>query len=139
MVDEIEMSNVAANITAVAAFWAADTTDVLSAAKAADSGFCPAVTLKGLAEIMVHGLIGHLTASNRVLTSSPGRELRGGADYGIGLGPNIQKCTNTFGDPAGSGGIFWTFSKIVRNGSPGPWRYYLGSGEVGGMAGGPLL
>ena len=40
--DGIEMSDVAADVAAVAAFLAADTTDVLSAAKAADGGFCPA-------------------------------------------------------------------------------------------------
>ena len=52
VVDEIEMSDVAADVAAVAAFLAADTTgvlgadttDVLSAAKAADGGFCPAFT-----------------------------------------------------------------------------------------------
>ena len=46
------MSDVAADVAAVAAclaadttvILAADTTDVLSAAKAADSGFCPAFT-----------------------------------------------------------------------------------------------
>ena len=50
VVDEIEMSDVAADVAAVAAFLAADTTDVLaadttdvlSAAKAASGGFCPA-------------------------------------------------------------------------------------------------
>ena len=42
----IEMSGVAAD---VAAFLAADTTDVLSAAKAADGGFCPAKILITLA------------------------------------------------------------------------------------------
>ena len=39
------MSDVAADVAAVAAvasFFAADTTNVLSAAKAADGGFCPA-------------------------------------------------------------------------------------------------
>ena len=36
------MSDVAADVAAVAAFLAADTTDVLSAAKAASGGFCPA-------------------------------------------------------------------------------------------------
>ena len=41
VVGEIEMSDVAAD---VAAFLAADTTDVLSAAKAADGGSCPAIT-----------------------------------------------------------------------------------------------
>ena len=50
VVDEIEMSDVAADVAAVAAFLAAgttdvlaaDTTDVLSAAKAASGGSCPA-------------------------------------------------------------------------------------------------
>ena len=49
--DEIEMSDVAADVAAVAAFLAADTTDVLaadttdvlSAAKAASGGCCPAI------------------------------------------------------------------------------------------------
>ena len=52
VVDYIEMSYVAADVEAVAAFLAADTTDVLaadttdvlSAAKAADGVFCPAFT-----------------------------------------------------------------------------------------------
>ena len=52
VVDGIEMSDAAADVAAVAAFLAADTTDVLaadtadvlSAAKAADSCFCPAKT-----------------------------------------------------------------------------------------------
>ena len=52
----IEMSDVAADVAAVAAFLAADTTDVLaadttdvfSAAKAADGGSCPAITYRGL-------------------------------------------------------------------------------------------
>ena len=47
------MSDVAADVAAVAAFLAADTTDVLaadttdvfSAAKAADGGSCPAITI----------------------------------------------------------------------------------------------
>ena len=38
----MEMSDVAADVAAVAAFLAADTTDVSSAAKAADGGSCPA-------------------------------------------------------------------------------------------------
>ena len=47
VVDEIEMSDVAADVAAFLAadttdVLAADTTDVLSAAKAADGGFCPA-------------------------------------------------------------------------------------------------
>ena len=50
------MSDVAADVAAVAAFsaadttdvLAADTTDVLSAAKAADGGFCPAKILMAL-------------------------------------------------------------------------------------------
>ena len=49
--DEIDMSDVAADVAALAAFLAADTTDVLaadttdvlSAAKAADGGSCPAI------------------------------------------------------------------------------------------------
>ena len=56
VVDGIEMSDVAVDVAAVAAFLAADTTDVLaanttdvlSAAKAADSGSCPAVTQDGI-------------------------------------------------------------------------------------------
>ena len=52
VVDSIEMSDVAADVAVVAAFLAADTTDVLaadttdvlSAAKAADGGSCPAIT-----------------------------------------------------------------------------------------------
>ena len=48
VVDSIEMSDVAADVAAVAAFLAADTTDVLSAAKAADGGFCPAKILMAL-------------------------------------------------------------------------------------------
>ena len=52
VVDEIEMSDIAADVAAVAAFLAADTTDVLaadttgvlSAAKAGDGVFCPAIT-----------------------------------------------------------------------------------------------
>ena len=51
VVDEIEMSDVAADVAAVAAFVAADTTDVMAAdttevfstAKAADGGACPAI------------------------------------------------------------------------------------------------
>ena len=45
VVDFVEMSDVAAD---VAAFLAADTTDVLSAAKAADGGFCLAEILMAL-------------------------------------------------------------------------------------------
>ena len=56
VVDGIEMSDVAADVAAVAAFLAADTTDVLaadttdvfSAAKAADGGLCPARILMAL-------------------------------------------------------------------------------------------
>ena len=40
--DGIETSDVAADVAAIAAFLAADTTDVLSAAKTSDGGFCPA-------------------------------------------------------------------------------------------------
>ena len=51
VVDSIEMSDVAADVAAVAAFLAADTTDVLaadttdvfSATKAASGGSCPAI------------------------------------------------------------------------------------------------
>ena len=45
------MSDVAAD---VAAFLAADTTDVLSAAKAADGGSCPAITQNGIGLIGLH-------------------------------------------------------------------------------------
>ena len=48
VVDPIEMSD-------VAAFLAADTTDVLSAAKAADGGFCPAENPDGPSK-MAYGL-----------------------------------------------------------------------------------
>ena len=46
------MSDVAAD---VAAFLAADTTDILSAAKAADGGFCPAKNPDGPSK-MAYGL-----------------------------------------------------------------------------------
>ena len=52
--------------------FSADTTDVLSAAKAADGGFCPAN--------MVLGLIRPLTAPIGVKISGSGAESRGGAD-----------------------------------------------------------
>ena len=144
MVDEIEMSDVAADVAAVAAFLAADTTDVLaadttdvmSAANAADGGSCPAVTLGGPAKSMVLGLIGLLTAPNRVLTGSSGSDLRGKADYGIDSAPHIQKHAKMFEDPVASGRIFRTFSKIVRNGPPAPaWaRPWPGLGPFGPRA-----
>ena len=109
--DGIEMSDVAADVAAFLAadttdVLAADTTDVLSAAKAADGGFCPAVTLEGPAKSMVLGLIGLLMAPNQVLTGSSGSDLRGKADYGFDSAPNIRKDAKMIGDPAGSGRIF---------------------------------
>ena len=62
---------------------------------------------------MVLVLIGVHMAPNRVLTGSPGRELQGGADYRVGLVPDIQKCTNIFGDPAGPGRVLAGFSIFV--------------------------
>ena len=142
MVGGIEMSDVAADVAAVAAFLAADTTDVLaadttdvlSAAKAADGGFCPAVTLVGTAKSMVLGLIGLLMAPNQVLTGLSGSDLRDKADYGIDSAPHIQKYVKMFGDPVASGRIFLTFSKIVRNGPPGLWVVF--GALFGGLGGG---
>ena len=59
VVDEIEVSDLAADVAAFAAFLAADktdvlaadTTDVLSAAKPADGGSCPANIQDGIALI----------------------------------------------------------------------------------------
>ena len=50
VVDSIEMSDVAADVAAVAAVLAADTTDVLFAAKAADYAVCPAGRARPKAE-----------------------------------------------------------------------------------------
>ena len=58
---------------------------------------------------MVLVLIGVHMAPNRVLTGSPGRELQGGADYRVGLVPDIQKCANVFGDPARPGRVLAGF------------------------------
>ena len=52
---------------------------------------------------MVLVLIGVHMAPNRVLTGSPGRELQGGADYRVGLVPDIRKLTNMLKDPDGFG------------------------------------
>ena len=72
---------------------------------------------------MVLVLIGVHMAPNRVLTGSPGRELRGGADYRVGLVPNVRKWTQILGDPAGLGegwvgfsGFFPEWSGKVREG-----------------------
>ena len=85
---------------------------------------------------MVLVLMGPLVAPNRVLTGSPGRESRGGADYRVGVGPNIQKWTEIFGDPAGSGrvwagfsGLFPEWSGMVRE---GPWTIIWGVRGLGG-------
>ena len=75
---------------------------------------------------MVLVLVGVHMAPNRVLTGSPGRELRGGADYRVGLVPDRPKCSKSFGDPAGSGRVFRTFSKMVRKGPGRPPDHYLG-------------
>ena len=77
---------------------------------------------------MVLVLIGVHMAPNRVLTGSPGRELQGGADYRVGLVPDIQKCTKIFGDPAGPGRVLAGFSIFFRNGPGRPLDYYLGVG-----------
>ena len=78
------MSDVAADVAAVAAFLAADTrdvlaadtTDVLSAAKAADGGSCPAITQNGISLIWSH------MAPNEASTSSLSSEFREDAIYG---------------------------------------------------------
>ena len=86
---------------------------------------------------MVLVLIRPLVAPNPVLTGSPGRESRGGADYRVGVAPNIQKWTEIFGDPARSGRVWVGFSglfpkwsgKVPRTimwGSGGPEKVYLG-------------
>ena len=86
VVDSIEMSDVAADVAAVAAFFAADTidvlaadtTDVLSAANAADGGFCPANNLalacQGHVKNMVLRLIRPAMATNRVKTGPSGAQ-----------------------------------------------------------------
>ena len=131
------MSDVAADVAAVAAFLAADTTDVLaadttdvlSAAKAADGGFCPVVTLGGPAKSMVLGLIGLLMAPNQVLTGSSSSDLRDKADYGIDSAPHIQKHAKMFEDPVASGRISRIFPKLcgrVPRGFGGYLGHYLG-------------
>ena len=69
---------------------------------------------------MVLVLIGVHIAPNRVLTGSPGRELQGGADYRVGLVPNVRRCSKMLGDPAGVGGglgrIFRILSGMAREG-----------------------
>ena len=89
---------------------------------------------------MVLGLIGTLAAPNGDPRASPGRELRGGAAGGVGGARGGARYVKIGGDPAGPGRIFRTFSGMVRNGAPVPQEYSvgLGSGGVGGMAGGPL-
>ena len=62
---------------------------------------------------MVLVLIGVHMAPNRVLTGSPGRELRGGADYRGGLVPNVRKWANILGDLAGLGEGWVGFSGFV--------------------------
>ena len=64
-VDYVEMSNAVADVAAVPAFLAAETTDVLCAAKAADSRSCAAITQDGI------GLTGPHTAPTEVSISSP--------------------------------------------------------------------
>ena len=44
-------------------------------------------------------MIGVHMAPNGVLTGSPGRELAGEADGGVGLAPRVQKWTEKIGDP----------------------------------------
>ena len=84
---------------------------------------------------MILGLIGLLTAQNRVLTGSSGSDLQGKADYGIDSAPHIQKHAKMFEDPVASGRIFLTFSKIVRNGPPGLWGVFGALfGGLGGKA-----
>ena len=72
---------------------------------------------------MVLGLIGTLRGPNKVLRASPGRESRGKAGGEGGGATGGPRCVKIGGDPAGSGRIFRTFSKMVRNGPPGPWDY----------------
>ena len=64
----------------------------------------------GPSKNMVLVLMGVHMAPNRVLTGSPGRELRGGADGVGGLVPNILKYANKNWDPAGSGRVWAGFS-----------------------------
>ena len=91
---------------------------------------------------MVLVLIGVHMAPNRVLTGSPGRELQGGADYRVGLVPDIQKCTNIFGDPAGPGRVLARFSVFFSEWSgkvpEGPRTIIWGLG-VGWVEGGVLF
>ena len=64
-------------------------------------------------------------APNPVLTGSPGRKLRGVADGGRGLAPDIQKYAKIFRGPARLGRVL---ARFFRNGkSPErPPEYYLG-------------
>ena len=79
------MSDVVADVAAVAVFLAADTTDVLaadttdvlSAANAASGGSCPAITQNGI------GLFGTHMAPNEISTSSLSSKFRGEAKYGL--------------------------------------------------------
>ena len=72
--------------------------------------------------IMLLGLNRHLVAPNRVLTGSPGRKSRAGTAGGVGLVPNIEKWTDIFGDPAGSGRVLAGFSAVFRNGLKWSWK-----------------
>ena len=72
--------------------------------------------------IMLLGLNRHLVAPNRVLTGSPGRKSRAGTAGGVGLVPNIEKWTDIFGDPAGSGRVWAGFSAFFRNGPKWSWK-----------------
>ena len=66
--------------------------------------------------IMLSGLHKHLVATNRVLTGSPGRKSRPGTAGGVGLVPIMEKWSDIFGDPAGSGRVLAGFSAFFRNG-----------------------
>ena len=99
-------------------------------AKQAEPAIWPKI---GAFQNMVLGMMGPLRARNRVLTGPPGRESPGGADYRVGLGPNIQKWTEIFGDPTGSGQVLaGFFSDFFQN---GPEWSGMASGLLFGVPG----
>ena len=82
------MSDVAADTKEVLA---ADTTDVFSAAKAADGGSCPASIQDGI------GLIGPHMVTHGILTSSLSGKFRVDAKYGPPRAPWTTRQSHAFG------------------------------------------
>ena len=98
---------------------------------------------------MVPGLIGPFTVPNPAMTGSPGRELRGGADYGIGLAHIFKHIPKDLGTRPGRARFGQNFPDFFLNGPKwssralgvlfGALGYHLEVMGVGGIAGGLLI